>query len=114
MHNGLFDTLRDAVAFYATRDTDPARWFPAGKKFNDLPAQYHANVDVDTPPYQRRPNQRPQLTDAEIDDIAAFLYTLTDGYKKEPGRSGYRPPVEITPPRSPVSSPSPPARRGEY
>jgi cytochrome c peroxidase len=81
MHNGLFDHLRDAVAFYATRDTDPARWYPEGKKFNDLPSQYHANVDVDTPPYQRRPQQRPQLTDAEIDDIVAFLYTLTDGYK---------------------------------
>ncbi len=81
MHNGFFDNLRDAVEFYATRDTDPARWFPEGKKFNDLPAQYHANVDVDTPPYQRRPNQRPQLTNEEIDDIEAFLYTLTDGYK---------------------------------
>ena len=41
------------------------------------------DVDVDTPPYQRHPNQRPQLTDAEIDDIEAFLYTLTDGYKPE-------------------------------
>ncbi len=84
MHNGFFDSLRDAVAFYATRDTDPVRWFPAGKKFNDLPSQYHANVDVDTPPYQRRPQQSPQLTEAEINDIEAFLYTLTDGYK--PGR----------------------------
>jgi len=84
MHNGFFDSLRDAVAFYATRDTDPGRWFPAGKKFNDLPGQYHANVDVDTPPYQRRPQQSPQLTDEEINDIEAFLYTLTDGYK--PGR----------------------------
>ena len=83
MHNGFFDNLRDAVAFYATRDTDPARWFPAGKKFNDLPAQYHGNVDVDTPPYQRRPTQPPQLTNAEIDDIESFLYTLTDGYKPE-------------------------------
>ncbi|HKA45098.1 MAG TPA: cytochrome c peroxidase [Burkholderiales bacterium] len=81
MHNGFFENLRDAVAFYATRDTDPARWYPDGKKFNDLPAQYHANVNVDTPPYQRRPKQPPQLTDEEIDDIVEFLYTLTDGYK---------------------------------
>ena len=83
MHNGFFDNLRDAVAFYATRDTDPARWFPEGKKFDDLPARYHANVDVDTPPYQRRPQQRPQLTNGEIDDIVEFLYTLTDGYQPE-------------------------------
>ena len=80
MHNGFFDNLRDAVAFYATRDTDPKKWFPESRKFNDLPAQYHANVDIDTPPYQRRPGQRPQLNDEEIDDIVAFLHTLTDGY----------------------------------
>ncbi len=81
MHNGFFDNLRDAVAFYATRDTQPARWFPEGKKFDDLPAHYHANVDVDTQPYQRRPRQRPQLSIEEIDDIVEFLYTLTDGYQ---------------------------------
>ena len=81
MHNGIFDNLRDAVAYYATRDTDPKKWFPEGKKFNDLPAQFHTNVDVETPPYQRRPGQRAQLNDAEIDDIVVFLHTLTDGYK---------------------------------
>ena len=81
MHNGVFDTLRDAVAYYATRDTDPKKWFADGRKFNDLPAQYHGNVDVETPPYQRRPGQRPQLNDEEIDDIVVFLRTLTDGYK---------------------------------
>lgn len=81
MHNGYFDTLRDAVAFYATRDTQPEKWYVDGKKFNDLPPQFHANVDLETPPYQRRPKQRPQLNDDEIDDIVAFLHTLTDGYK---------------------------------
>jgi cytochrome c peroxidase len=118
MHNGFFDNLRDAVAFYATRDTDPARWFPEGKRFDDLPAQYHANVDVDTPPYQRRPQQRPQLTNGEIDDIVEFLYTLTDGYKPEGNRSGNGPQAEVTPPRSPIPSPSQPASspasRSEY
>ncbi len=114
MHNGIFDHLRDAVAFYATRDTDPARWFPKGNKFNDLPAQYHANVDVDTPPYQRRPQQRPQLNTEEIDDIVAFLYTLTDGYQPQWSRNGYRAPGAVTPPRSPTSSPAPPASRGDY
>ena len=117
MHNGIFDNLRDAVAFYATRDTDPARWFPEGKKFNDLPGRYHANVDVDTPPYQRRPNQRPQLTDAEVDDIVAFLYTLTDGYKSGGSRRS-APDAIVTPQRFPTPSPSPPAStpasRSEY
>ncbi len=112
MHNGFFDNLRDAVAFYATRDTDPARWFPQGKKFNDLPGRYHVNVDVDTPPYQRRPNQRPQLTDTEIDDIVAFLYTLTDGYKQSGSQR-----LEtraVTPPQSPAPSYSPPASPRDY
>ncbi len=112
MHNGFFDHLRDAVAFYATRDTDPARWFSEGKKFNDLPAQYHANVDVDTPPYQRRPQQRAQLNDEEIDDIVAFLYTLTDGYRP-PGSTrpapGTMADTIVKPPQSPNPNPSPPA-----
>lgn len=108
MHNGLFDSLRDAVAFYATRDTHPERWYPEGKKFNDLPAQYHANVDVDTPPYQRRPKQRPQLNEEEIDDIVAFLYTLTDGYHP-PGSARPASGAQVTPPRSPAPSPSQPA-----
>lgn len=114
MHNGLFDHLRDAVAFYATRDTDPARWFPPGRKFNDLPAKYHANVDVDTPPYQRRPNQRPQLNDEEIDDIVAFLYTLTDGYRPERGSIDYRPAPRSPSGASPAVPAAVPASRGEY
>ena len=84
MHNGVFDSLRDAVAFYATRDTDPGSWYPQGRKFDDLPPEHHANVDVETPPYQRQPGRRPQLDDADVDDIVAFLHTLTDGYRPEP------------------------------
>jgi cytochrome c peroxidase len=80
MHNGRFATLREAVAFYATRDTHPERWYPGGAKFDDLPAALHANVDLDTRPYHRRPGQRPALNDEEIDDIVAFLHTLADGY----------------------------------
>jgi cytochrome c peroxidase len=113
MHNGSFDHLRDAVAFYATRDTDPARWFSEGKKFDDLPARYHANVDLDTPPYQRRPQQRPQLSHEEIDDIVAFLFTLTDGYRP-PVRERSSPEVTVKPPQSPIPSPAPPASRSEY
>jgi cytochrome c peroxidase len=84
MHNGVFDSLRDAVAFYATRDTEPARWYSEGLKFNDLSPSHHANVDVETPPYDRGPGRRARLSDDEIDDIVAFLHTLTDGFA--PGR----------------------------
>lgn len=80
MHNGRFATLREAVAFYATRDTHPDRWYPDGVKFDDLPPALRGSVDVETRPYHRRPTQRPALNDEEIDDIVAFLHTLTDGY----------------------------------
>ena len=80
MHNGKFTTLREAVAFYATRDTEPERWYPNGEKFDDLPPHLRANVDLDTRPYHRRPGQRPAMNDEEIDDIVVFLQTLTDGY----------------------------------
>ncbi len=82
-HNAAFTSLRDAVAFYATRDTDPGRWFPRLKtgeadKFNDLPGGYKANVNTAEVPYDRRPGQRPRLSDQDVDALVAFLETLTD------------------------------------
>ncbi len=35
MHNGVFTSLRDAVAFYATRATNPMHWYESGVKFED-------------------------------------------------------------------------------
>ena len=46
MHNGAFSTLRDVVAFYATRGTDPKRWYASGRSFDDLPQQYRENVNA--------------------------------------------------------------------
>jgi len=80
MHNGVFKTLREAVAFYATRDTNPEQWFPNGDKFNDLPEAMRGNVDTTKRPYHRKKGKRPALKDEEIDDLVAFLKTLTDGY----------------------------------
>lgn len=87
-HNGVITTLEDAVAFYATRDTDPGRWFPVGAdgkihKFNDLPPQYRENVN-DEPPFGGRPGEKPALSDQDIADIVAFLKTLTDGFDPGP------------------------------
>jgi cytochrome c peroxidase len=84
MHNGRFATLREAVAFYATRDTEPQRWYPKGEAFDDLPAPLRGNVDRETRPYHRQPGQRPALRDDEIDDIVAFLHTLSDGFSGPP------------------------------
>ncbi len=82
-HNGYFNSLRDAVAFYATRDTDPKRWYPKLKtgeadKFDDLPAGYKDNVNTEEVPYDRRPGQKPRLSDQDVDALVAFLRTLTD------------------------------------
>ena len=38
----------------------------------------HANVNTTEPPYDRKPGEVPRLTDDEIDDVVAFLETLTD------------------------------------
>lgn len=78
LHNGTFTKLRDVVAFYATRDTEPARWYPKGQKFDDLPAEYHGNVNTGEAPYDRKPGQKPRLSEKDVDAIVAFLETLTD------------------------------------
>jgi cytochrome c peroxidase len=81
-HNGSIKTLRDAVAFYATRDTDTAHWYPRQgdgvNKFDDLPDEAKANVNIKEVPYDRRAGQKPRLSWQEVDAIVAFLNTLTD------------------------------------
>lgn len=72
MHNGFFKDLRDVVRFYAGRNTSTVS--------NDLPSQYQANVEVVKPPFNRLASAGPALTDAEINDIVAFLHTLSDGF----------------------------------
>jgi len=82
-HNGAVATLQDAVSFYATRDIDPARWYPVVggvvDKFNDLPAAYRGNVDQ-RPPFGQQPGQPPRLSAQDVQDLVAFLNTLTDGF----------------------------------
>ncbi|ACK50643.1 Di-heme cytochrome c peroxidase [Methylocella silvestris BL2] len=83
-HNGVFHDLREAVAFYVERDVKPEKYYPRRidgtvDKFNDLPVQYRANINND-PPFGGKPGDAPAMTDAEIDDVVAFLKTLTDGY----------------------------------
>jgi cytochrome c peroxidase len=91
-HNGVVRSLRDAVNFYAERDADPAKWYPnrpdgTVRKFDDLPAEYVRNVDMGAPFGGKR-----VLSDRDVDDLVAFLRTLTDGFKQEPSASaGWRP-----------------------
>jgi cytochrome c peroxidase len=109
-HNGVFDTLHQVVQWYVTRDInnntgnnpDPVDAGPGGNpyaavgtfytaadgtpdlyEYNDLPTAYDANVNVGEVPYTPPTfsgGQSPTLTAAEIDDLVAFLCTLTDGY----------------------------------
>lgn len=85
-HNGVHHSLREVIEFYVQRDTDPAKWYPRNadgtvRKYDDLPPQYHININVD-PPFDRKPGDTPALSDSEIDDMIAFLKTLTDGYRQ--------------------------------
>jgi cytochrome c peroxidase len=86
-HNGKFKTLREVVSFYVRRDTNPEEWYPSGangiEKFNDLPPEYRGNVNTTEVPYNRKLGDQPALDSDEIDDVVAFLNTLTDGYKPE-------------------------------
>lgn len=86
-HNGRFTSLKDVVSFYVTRDTSPELWYSRNddgtlNKFDDLPPAYKRDVNVTEGPYNRLPGQSPALTPAEIDDVLAFLGTLSDGYKQ--------------------------------
>ena len=61
MHNGVFNTLREVIDFYNTRDTT----------FPDAP-EVNRNVD------QGGRIGELGLTNNEIDDLIAFLETLSD------------------------------------
>jgi cytochrome c peroxidase len=87
-HNGVFHTLQEVMDFYNFRDTHPEKVYPVGadgkvQKYNDIPVQYHANVDVSDPPFNRHPGETPAMTAQDEADIIAFLKTLNDGYKPE-------------------------------
>lgn len=91
MHNGVFTSLRDAVAFYATRATRPGDWYKTGVKFDDVPPAYRENVNVNSVPYNRREGSTPALSDSDVDDLVAFLKTLTDAvYVKQTQKSESR------------------------
>jgi cytochrome c peroxidase len=101
-HNGRFATLSDAIGFYVRRDTNPDQYYPTAPdgsvtKFDDLPglyggqflvnifqpgsdAGYVGNVNTGEIPYNRAMGDTAALAPAEINDLIAFLCTLTDGY----------------------------------
>ncbi len=70
-HNGYFQTLREVVVFNNTRDVPEANW-PA--------PEVAQNVHRHMPPEPGTFGEL-GLSDVQIDNIVAFLQTLTDGYK---------------------------------
>jgi cytochrome c peroxidase len=83
-HNGVVNRLEDAVRFYATRDTQPEKWYPRSAdgtthKFDDLPPPYLENVE-NKPPFGGPVGAAPVLSESDVADLAAFLNTLTDGW----------------------------------
>jgi len=87
-HNGVYHDLKDVMAFYAFRDTNPEKVYPRGRdgrvaRFDDVPQAYLKNVDVTDPPFDRKPGGTPAMTTADMQDIIAFLGTLDDGYRPE-------------------------------
>ncbi|WP_047236371.1 cytochrome-c peroxidase [Chromobacterium subtsugae] len=89
-HNGVFHDLRQVLRFYAERDVKPEKWYPAGQngklaKFDDLPARYQGNVNMEAP-FGGKKGGKPAYGERDIDDMLAFLKTLNDGY--QPGKRG--------------------------
>jgi len=89
-HNGVYKSLNDVLQFYMFRDIHPERFYSRAAdgsvlKFDDLPVQYRSNVDVSDAPFNRHPGDSPALNDSEIQNLIAFLKTLTDGY--QPGNA---------------------------
>ena len=87
-HNGKFHNLRDVIEFYVTRDITPERWYARNADghvaiYDDLPEKYRANLNRDPPFKDQKPGAKPALNAREIDDMIAFLKTLTDGYLKD-------------------------------
>src|ERR1700752_4156909 len=87
-HNGVFQTLQQVMDFYNFRDTNPEKVYPLGaagkaQKYNDIPVQYHANVDVSDPPFDRELGETPAMTAQDEADIIAFLKTLNNENTRE-------------------------------
>jgi len=125
-HNGVFSDLHQVLEWYVTRDINnntgnnpnPVAAGPGGNpyeavgtfytaangtpdlyEYNDLPAEFDANVNVGELPYTPPTfggGQAPTLTAEEIDDVVAFLCTLTDGFDPS-NPSAYNVPAQCQP-----------------
>ena len=95
-HNGLLKSLRDVIRFYNTRDTQPERLVSDRRRrraeVRRPAAEYRSNIDTQRPLDGRAPGATPAMSEQDIDDLKAFLVTLTD--------------ADQAPPRDPLVSPA--------
>jgi cytochrome c peroxidase len=94
-HNGVYHRLDEAVRFYTLRDTQPQKLYRDAQGRpqrlpDDLPAAYLDNLNQDAP-FGQQPGDKPRLTEAEVQDIVAFLKTLNDGYVVPKAAPRWRP-----------------------
>jgi cytochrome c peroxidase len=85
-HNGVYRSLDQVLTFYNLRDLQPGKIYPRDTRgrvaqYDDLPENYHANIDKADAPFGRKPGDALPMTDADMKDIIAFLQTLNDGYR---------------------------------
>ena len=129
-HNGALPDLHKVVEWYVTRDINnntannatPVMAGPGGNpyqtvgtfytaadgtpdlyQYNDLPALFDGNVNTGEVPYIAPAfagGNAPTLNAHEIDDLVAFLCTLTDGYDPN-NPSAYNVPAQCQPIVSP-------------
>lgn len=106
-HNGIMHSLEQVIRFYNTRDTRPELWYPTEggtpknppdpdfptygliktqyvggqvQKYNDLPAEYAANIDPQMPLDGRPAGSATPMTEQNVTDLICFLKTLNDDY----------------------------------
>jgi cytochrome c peroxidase len=103
MHNGYLLSLKEVVHFYNTRDVYaqhvPSGHCPAGtvEKVTCWPMPEDPNNENMT-------IGRLGLTDAEEDDLVAFLQTLTDGFVQPASASSRTPASTVRKPATPPKS----------
>lgn len=107
-HNGVFGSLSQVINFYLNRDIAPQTIYKkadgsADIAYNDLPLMYQSNIEIRppfVPPKPLAPASRigtaasqARLSPSEIQDLIAFLCTLTDGFDPQ-NPEAYRLPAQ--------------------
>jgi cytochrome c peroxidase len=82
-HNGVYHDLRQVLKFYNLRAAHPEQIYPRDAQgnlliYDDLPVEYHTNIDTTDAPFAQARGDVPPLTDTDIDDLIAFIHTLDD------------------------------------